>query len=207
MSTTPKFEVVVNMPDAVADKIVKAIAIKNGVTGNTYYGTPSPTVANFNTDIQAASDAEAGTKTIPPTITTNNRDAAVNKMEADIESYRLDCQKLVNATTSETTATAIAESFEMELKSHTAHGPRQDEILDGPLPGSVLYRMLGAGPHQIQISYDMGATYKDVDPSRTGEKVIEGLDLNKFFWLRNRQILPKNLYSDWTDWKKFAIHK
>ncbi len=111
-----------------------------------------------------------------------------------------------NATNSETSATAIAQSFEMELKTHTSRGPRQDEILDGTLPGSVIYRMLGTGPHQIQISYDMGATYKDVDPSRTGEKVIEGLDVNKFFWLRNRQILAKDQYSEWTDWKKYAIH-
>ncbi len=207
MSTTPKFEVVVHMPDAVADKIVKAIAIKDSVDGNTFYSTPSPTVATFNTDIQAATDAEAGTKTIPPTVTPNNRDVAVNKMLADVESYRLDCQKLVNATTNETTATAIAESFDMELKTHTARGPRQDEILDGPLPGSVIYRMKGTGPHQIQISWDNGTTSKDIDPSTKGYKTIEGLDVNKFFWLRNRQILPKDQYSDWTDWKKFAIHK
>ena len=112
-----------------------------------------------------------------------------------------------NATNSETSATAIAQSFEMELKTHTSRGPRQDEILDGPLPGSVIYRMKGTGPHQIQISWDNGTTSKDIDPSAKGYKTIEGLDVNKFFWLRNRQILPKDQYSDWTDWKKFAIHK
>ncbi len=207
MSTTPKYEVVVHMPDAVADKIVTSNGIKESVTDNSFYGTPSPTVLAFGIDIQAATDAEAGTKTNPPTVTVNNRDGKVNKMLDDIESYRLDCQKLVNVAPDETTANAIAQSFNMELKTHTSRGPRQDEILEGPLPNSVLYRMKGTGPHQIQLSWDNGVTTEGLDPSGKGEKVINGLDVNKNFWLRNRQILPKDQYSDWTDWKKFAIHK
>ena len=205
--TGPKFEVLVHVPESVSDKIVQANTIKTSVTGNTYYGVPNPAVLIFGNHIQAAADGEAGTKTTPPTVTTNNRDGFVNKMEADIESYRLDCQKLVNVAPDETTANAIAQSFSMELKTHSAHGPRQDEILDGPLPGSALYRMKGTGPHQIQISWDKGDTNKDIDPSRKGEKVITALDVNTFFWLRNRQILPKDQYSEWTDWKKFAINK
>jgi hypothetical protein len=207
MSDNPKYEVVVHVPKAVADKIVQANVIKSGVTGNTYYGTPSPPILTFGNDIDAATLAEAGTKTNPPTVTVNTRDGKVNKMEDDIESYRLDCQKLVNVAPNETTANAIAQSFNMELKTHTAHGPRQDAILDGPLPNSVLYRMKGTGPHQSQISWDNGVTTADNNPSTKGEIVINGLEVNKDFWLRNRQVLTKNQFSDWTDWKKFSIRK
>ena len=207
MSTTPKYEVVVHMPTQVADKIVAASGIKNSVSTSSFYGTPSPTILVFGSHIKAATDAEAGTQTTPPTVTVNDRDGAVNTMLADIESYRIDCQKLVNVAADEITANAIAQSFNMELKTHTARGKREDEILDGPLPGSALYRMKGTGPHQIEISWDNGVTSSAVDPSGKGEKVINNLDLNKNFWLRNRQILPKDQFSDWTDWKKFAIHK
>ena len=206
-TTAPKFEVVVHVAEPIADKIVQANSIKTSVSSNLYYGTPDPTVLVFGNHIQAATDGEAGTKTNPPTVTINARDGFVNKMEADIESYRLDCQKLVNVAPDETVANAIAQSFNMELKTHSARGKREDEILDGPLPGSALYRMKGTGPHQSQISWDNGDTFKDNDPSNKGEKVLSGLELNKFFWLRNRQILPKDQYSEWTDWKKYSIHK
>jgi len=206
-TTTPKFEVVVHMPESVPEKLIKAESIKTSVTDNEYYGVPSPTVIVFGNDIDAATEAEAATKTTPPTVTANFRDGKVNKVMADVESYRLDCQKLVNLAPDEIMAKAIAQSFDMELKTHTAAGPRQDEILDGPLPGSALYRMLGKGPHQIQISWDKGDTSKDIDPSSGGEKVITSLPLNTDFWLRNRQILTKGRYSDWTGWKKFSIRK
>ena len=207
MSTTPKYEVVVHVPKSVPDKIVQANVIKRSVDSSPFYGTPSPTVLDFGNHITAATGAQAGTKTNPPTVTVNNRDGKVKTMEDDIDSYRIACQKLVNVAPDETIANAIAQSFGMELKTHTSGGPRQDEILDGPLPGSALYRMKGTGPHQIQISWDNGATFTNNDPSGKGEKVINGLVLNKDFWLRNRQILRKDQYGDWTDWKKFSIRK
>ncbi len=48
--------------------------------------------------------------------------------------------------------------------------------------------------------------YKDIDPSSKGVTVVHQLEVNKYFWLRNRKILTKGRYSDWTDWKRFAIH-
>jgi len=207
MSKTPKYEVVVQMPTSVPKKMIKAESIKTSLTDNEYYDTPNPTIIVFGNHIKAATDAQAATKTTPPTVTVNFRDGKVNKVLEDIESYRLDCQKLVNLAPDENTAKAIAESFDMKLKTHTSGGPRQDKILEGPLPGSALYRMEGTGPHQIQISWDNGETKKDIDPSGTGEKVITSLVLNTDFWLRNRQVLRKGLYSDWTGWKKFSLRR
>ncbi len=207
MTTTPKFEVAVHMPDDVPNQVVKCTSIKNAISTNGYYPTPVPTAAIFKVNIENASDAEAATKTNPPTVTFAFRDEKVNTMLTNVESYRLACQALVNAAQTETLAQQIAVSFDMELKTHTAHGPRQDEILAGPVPSSALYRMYGTGPHQLEISFDNGVTSKQLDPTGKGEAVIPELPLNTFFWLRNRQILTNGKYSDWTSWKKFSINK
>ena len=203
----PKYELVVHEPRDVAGKVIKAKSIKLALTGNIYYGSPSPLLSTFDLHITDVSDFEAATKTTPPTKTVTERDGVVNVMDGDIEAYRLAGQALVNAAPNHTVANQIAESFDMELKTHTAHGPRQDELLDGPEPNSVLYRMKGTGAHQIQMSADRGTTILPVDPSSKGEKVIKGLTLLQNMWYRNRQILPHDKFGDWTDWKPFAPTK
>jgi hypothetical protein len=139
MATPPKFTVVVHEPKDVPGKLVKANSVSRAVGTSTFYLTPSPTVIVFNTNIKNASDAEAGLGQTPPTFTTDQRDAFIVIVDANIESYRLACQVLVNAAPNETVAEQIAESFDMELKIHTGRGPRQDEILDGPIPNSARY--------------------------------------------------------------------
>jgi hypothetical protein len=205
--SAPKYELVVHEPKDVLGKVGKARSIKLALTGNTYYGTPSPTIIIFDGHITDVINFEAATKTTPPTKTVTDRNGAVDIMDGDIESYRLAGQALVNAAPNHTVANQIAESFDMELKTHTSKGPRQDELLDGPVPNSVLYRMKGTGPHQIQTSADHGVTTLPVDPSGKGEKVITGLTLLVNMWYRNRQILPGDTFSDWTDWKPFAPTK
>ena len=205
MSEFPKYEVVVKMSKKVPNQIVKANAIKAGVTGNAYYSTPSPTVIVFGNHIKSAADAEAGTTTSPPTVTIADRDSAVNTMMEDIETYRIACQGLVDAAADEASALAIAQSFSMTLKGIASHGVRQDEIKQGTEGGTVIYYMKGEGPHQLQISYDGGDTREGLDPTSSGRTTLTGLVPNKNFWLRNRQILTKGAYSEWTDWKKFSI--
>ena len=205
MSEFPKFEVVVKMPEDVPNQIVKSNTIKAGVSSSTFYPTLDPTVTVFTNHIKAATDAEAGTKTKPPTVTIANRDTAVNTMLEDVEAYRLACQGLVDEATDEANALAIAQSFAMELKAITSRGVRQDEIKQGTEAGSVIYYMKGEGPHMLQISYDAGETHVDLTPTGTGKTTLTGLAANKNFWLRNRQILTKGQYSEWTDWKKFSI--
>ncbi len=205
MSEFPKFEVVVKMPEDVPNQIVKANTIKAGVGSSTFYPTPDPTTTVFGNHIKAATDAEAGTKSKPPTVTIANRDTAVNTMLLDVEAYRLACQGLVDEATDEANAQAIAQSFGMELKVNATHGVRLDKIEQGTEAGTVIYSMKGEGPHMLQISYDAGATHEVLDPTRSGKTTLTGLPANKNFWLRNRQILTKGRYSEWTDWKKFSI--
>ncbi len=204
--STPKYELVVHEPKDVPGKVIKARSIKLALTGNIYYSPPVPTLIVFDGHITDVINFEAATKTTPPTKTVTQRDGAVDLMDGDIEAYRLAGQALVNAAPNHTVANEIAESFDMELKTFHSHGVRQDELLDGPEPASVLYRMKGTGPHQIQTSPDHGTTIVAVDPSGKGEKVIKGLTLLVNMWYRNRQILGDH-YGDWTDWKPFAPTK
>ncbi len=208
MSLHPKYEVVVHEPRDVTGKIAKANSIKAAIGTSTWIGTPSPPIVDFASHIKDATDYEAATKTNPPTKTTAQRDGKVDIMDDDIESYRLKAQALVNDPANADHAEEIVDSFDMELKTHTSAGPRQDELLDGPFPNSCLYRMKGTGPHQIQMSMDAaGSTPLPVDPSKAGKKVIRNLTLKVDVWFRNRQIIGEDLYSDWTDWKKFTPRK
>ncbi len=205
MSEFPKYIVVLKLPRAVPKIIVTANVIKKAISSSIYYPTPNPSVSTFNTHIKNATDAQAGTKTKPPTVTPENRDKAVNTMLEDIKNYRVDCQKLVNAAPDHATALKIAQSFGMHLKGSTSRGSRKDEIQDGTEPGTAIYKMKGEGAHMLQISYDAGATHEVLDPTGNGITTIRGLTPNKNFWLRNRQILTRGQYSEWTDWKKFSI--
>src|SRR5665213_985756 len=128
-------------------------------------------------------------------------------MDGDIESYRLACQGLVNAAETELLANEIAESFDMELKTHTNPGKREDELLPGDEPNSVLYRMKGTGPHEVETSPDNGLTIIVLHSTRKGEKLIGGLTLKLTMWYRNRQILTHDNYSDWTNWLPFTPTK
>ncbi len=205
--STPKYELVVHEPRDVAGKVIKAKSIKLALTGNIYYGSPSPSLSTFDGHINDVTNFEAATKTTPPTKTVTERNGVVDVMDGNIETYRLACQGLVNAAPNHTVANQIAESFDMELKTFHSHGERQDEILDGPEPNSVLYRMKGAGPHQVQMSLNGGTTILPVDPSSKGEKVIGGLTLRVEISLRNRQILTHDHFGDWTNWKPFTPTK
>ena len=200
----PKYIVVVHEPDDVAAKIITASSIRKAVSTSIYYLIPSPTLVVFDGDIKNVTDSEAGSKTVPPTFTIGQRDVFVGKMDKDIESYRLDCQKLVNLAPDEATADLIATSFDMELKPHNGGLPRQDEVLDGPIPNSALYRMKGTGPHQIQISFDAGTTFQDIAASRTGKSIITDLTLKVDIWLRNRQLLAHAAVAVWGTWTKFT---
>jgi hypothetical protein len=202
-----KLIVVVHEPKDIDGKILFAKAMRISLTGNIYYRTANPPLTVFDTDIQAAFDSEAGTKTTPPENTVKQRDGFVGTMDGDIESYRLACQSLVNAATSEILAGQIADSFHMELKSFHSHGDRQDELLPGDLPNSMLYRMKGTGPHEVETSPDNGATIIPLGGTRKGEKQIEGLILKQTMYYRNRQILTHDKYSAWTNWLPFTPTK
>src|SRR2546423_1260580 len=141
MATPPKFTVVVHEPKDVPGKIVKGNSISRALSGNAFYPLPSPTLLVYNANVKNVSDSQAGLGQTPPTYTTDQRDGFVATMDGNIETYRLACQGLLNAAANETVAEQIAESFDMELKLHTGRGPRQDEILDGPIPNSVRYQM------------------------------------------------------------------
>ncbi len=58
----------------------------------------------------------------------------------------------------------------------------------------------GAGPHQWQQSNDGGTTTIALDPTRTGITKVTGLASGSKPSFRNRQILTKGRYGDWSNW-------
>jgi hypothetical protein len=202
-----KFTVVVHEPRDVKGKITFATSMRLSLTGNTYYPVANPPLTVFDGHIKSASDSEAATKTTPPTNTVTERDGFIITMDGDIETYRLACQGLVNAATSEILAHQIAESFNMELKTFHPQGKREDELLDSPLPLTVVYKMKGTGPHEVETSPDNGVTIISLGATRRGEKQISGLTLKQTMYYRNRQVLTHDQYSAWTGWLPFTPTK
>src|SRR4051812_19509647 len=98
MSTTtlPKYIVVVHEPVEIPDACIKAEAIKTGVDTSAYYAATPLEITNFETDIANCRNAEAATKTTPPTMTPADRDGFKRTMDGTIEKYRLIAQGLVN---------------------------------------------------------------------------------------------------------------
>src|SRR4051812_27727266 len=119
-TTPPKYIVVVHEPTEVPAACTKATSIKDAVDTSTYYAATAAEITAFEGDIKNCSDADAATKTTPPTVTPAARDAFKRTMDGTIEKYRLIAQTLVNLPANEAVAEQIAESFDMELKVH--HG-------------------------------------------------------------------------------------
>ncbi len=199
-----KFIVVVHQPKAVDSKITHTKSISKSLEGNTFYPVATPTLTVYDGHINAASGSQAATQTKPPTNTIAQRDGFVITMDADTETYRLACQGLVNAAPTSTLAHQIADSFNMELKTFHPQGKRQDELLDGPLPLTVRYKMKGTGPHEVQTSPDNGVTIVPLGGTKKGEKVIDGLALLKTMYYRNRQILSHDGYGLWSPWLPYT---
>jgi len=199
-----KFTVVGHEPRDVDGKITFARSICLSLGTNTFYPVASPTLIIFLGNINAAAESEAATKTTPPTNTVTQRDGFVFTMDGNIETCRLACQGLVNAAPNETVANEIAESFHMELKTFNPGGKREDELLESPLPLTVIYKMKGTGPHEVETSPDNGVTIIPLGGIRRGEKVISGLTLKQTMYYRNRQILTHDQYSTWTPWLPFT---
>ena len=85
------------------------------------------------------------------------------------------------------------------VKRETSHGPRKDTATSTQ-EGLVELGGAGAGPHQWQQSSDGGITIIALDPTRGGKTSVPGLVSNSTHWFRNRQVLSKGQYGEWSNW-------
>ncbi len=204
MSTKPKVIVkriiaVLKFPRRINDFANYAGSIYKAMNGNASFPNAAPRLAQLNTDLAKLLADEQGTKTKPPTISADARNADLAKLKQDLYQLRdLDVQAAANA--NPPNAEAIITSSAMGVKKSALRQARQDGYKQGKISGSATLTAKGSGPHQWQQSPDGGVTTVDLDPTGTGTKIVIGFAAGAKMWFRNRQILRKGKYGGWSQW-------
>ncbi len=187
--------VVLNFQRIIAVFIVYAKAIYLAMFENPIFAASAAKVANLYPDITALEVAEAGFKRTKPTHTISERNAALEKVKADLRSLRNDVQELADA--DPVNAESIIESAGMSSKAQALHGKRQNTAKDGVESGSVELTAEGAGHHQWRISTDE-LTWTLQSSSRTASTIVRGLKPGVIYYFQNQRMLPNNEESDWS---------
>jgi len=187
--------VVLNFPRIIAVFIVYAKAIYLAMFENPIFVASATKVANLYLDITALEVAEAGFKRTKPTHTISERNAALEKVKADLRSLRNDVQELADA--DPVNAESIIESAGMSSKAQVLHGKQQNTVKDGVESGSVELTAEGAGHHQWRISTDE-FTWTLLPSSRTASTIVRGLKPGVIYYFQNQRMLPNNEESEWS---------
>ena len=194
--------VVLNFPTIIAVFIVYAKAIYLAMFENPIFAASAAKVANLFLDITALEIAEAGFKRTKPTHTISERNAALEKVKADLSSMRNDVQELADA--DPVNAESIIESAGMSSKSQVLHGKQQNTAKDGVESGSVELTAEGAGHHQWRISTDE-KTWTLLTSSRTASTIVRGLKPGAIYYFQNQRMLPNNEESEWSQSVKIMV--
>ncbi|HEY5592173.1 MAG TPA: hypothetical protein VIK55_14305 [Paludibacter sp.] len=194
--------VVLNFPRIIAVFIVYAKAIYLAMFENPIFAASAAKVANLYLDITALEIAEAGFKRTKPTHNISERNAALEKVKADLRSLRNDVQELANA--DPVNAESIIESSGMSAKDQALHGKQQNTAKDGVESGSVDLTAEGAGYHNWRISTDETA-WTLLSSSRTAKKTATGLTPGTNYYFQNKRMLPNNEESEWSQSVKIMV--
>jgi hypothetical protein len=96
-------------------------------------------------------------------------------------------------------AEAICLGAGYDVKKAASHGPRQDTAKSTE-EGVVKLTGAGRGPHQWQQSPDNGTTIIQLDPTSGGKATVTDLASGAKMWFRNRTVLTKGRFGDWSQW-------
>ena len=194
--------VVLNFPAVVAVFIVYSKTIYMAMFENPLFAALAAKVASLYIDITALELAEAGFKTIKPTHTASERDAALEKVKADLRSLRNDVQEMASA--DPTNAESIIESAGMSAKGQAVHGKRQNTAKDGVEQGSVDLTAEGAGPHEWRMSTD-DLTWTLLPSSYKAKTTVTDLTTGTNYSFQNRRMLPNDEKSEWSQSIKIMV--
>jgi len=194
--------VALKFPKVVAIFLVYAKAIYMAMFENPLFAAFAAKVAILITDIDALDEAETGFKMVKPTHTRAERNAALEKVKADLRTLRNFVQELVDADPAN--AESIIESAGMSEGQQTSHGKRKNTVTDGVESGSVYLTGEGAGHHDWRISTD-GETWTLLTSTSGGTNTIRGLTPGLIYYFQNRRVLPKDRKSEWSQSVKIMV--
>jgi hypothetical protein len=191
---------ILNWPSSNAQKLVKAKLIQLKLTGNPLFTIPYPvnitTLAQLGLDITAAETAQTLAET-----KVKGSAKAFSEALVVVHNDLISIMSMVQAamTAAPKNAESICQGAGYDVKKETSHGARKNTAKSNAA-GEADLTGAGAGPHQWQQSNDGGTTIIAIDPTRTGKTKVTGLASGSKPSFRNRQILTKGEYGDWSEW-------
>jgi len=194
--------VVLKFPKVVAIFLVYAKAIYKAMSENPLFAAFIAKLAILITDINALDEAETGFKMVKPTHTYADRNAAFEKVKADLRTLRNYVQELVDADPAN--AESIIESAGMSERQQSSHGKRKNTVKDGVESGSVDLTGEGAGHHDWRISTD-GDMWTLLPSTPGGKATVGGLTPGLTYYFQNHRVLPKDEKCEWSQSVKIMV--
>ncbi len=194
--------VALNFPTIIADFIVFAKTIYKAMFNNATFTASAAKVTALNADILLLDTAETNCNSIPPAGTVATRNTLLEKVKTDIRVLRNDVQSVADA--SPANAEAIIKSAGMGVKKSTPPGKRKNNAIDGADEGTVILTADTAGPHEWRMTTDE-KTWMLLSSGRTAKTTVTGLSSGMVYYFQNRQMLPKNIKSEWSQSVKFRV--
>jgi hypothetical protein len=176
--------VVLSVPRSVAAVLVLSKAVLQAVTANkTTFPSPTPTVAQFGSDISALDTAETAVKTkTVGTVPVRNEKLAM--VVADLRQLRAYVQLIANATPEQ--AESIAASAGMTVRKPVVRN-KSDLAAKTTVSGSVkLVAKATAGSHAHEWQYSLdGKTWVNAPSSLQAKTTISNLQTNVLTYFRH----------------------
>jgi len=204
-STQKHVKAVLNMPDKIGDKILKAKFIQQKLTGNTNFPTPFPanitSLVQFGTDITALDAAETAAQNRTKGASAI-RDQALEIVIKDLKSLMTMVQNAADADTAN--AEAIIQNAGFDVKSPTIKQKQGNTAISNNVPGVVDLTADGTGPHEWQMSKDQ-VTITQLNATLTASTTITGLTSGDLLNFRNRKIDSLGGGNPWSPWIQVKV--
>jgi hypothetical protein len=181
-------------------KIRKAKYIVEKLTGNTDFPLPwavvYPTLAAISAQIVIVDAAK--------TLAESKALGAAEAFQAQLgilQGMLMDLMPMVQKKmeTNPANAEAVCLGAGYDVKRITIRGKRQDTAKSTE-EGVVALTGAGKGGHQWQQSPDNGTTIIQLDPTSSGKTIVTDLPSGAKMWFRNRTVLTKGRFGDWSQW-------
>ena len=193
---------VLMFPREINNFISYAKTIYKAMNGNPNFPNSGAKLTKLNTDTLALENAESGLHTKPPKNTTDERDAALEKVKNDLRALQPDVQSAADANPAQ--AEVIVQSSGMKVKKTSIRQKQQDNVKDGKVSGTVLVTATGRGAHEWQMSKDQKEIIT-LDSTSAANVIVTGLIPGEWWFFRSRKILTKNKKGNWSAWMKILV--
>ena len=199
-NNTPKVHVVLNKPRAVTGIISMAQAIEAAMSANaTTFPSPTPTMVQFLSDINALITAESAARTRAKGAV-QIRNAKLLVVVTDLNQERAYVEAVANANPG--TAAAIVGSAGLELRKPSVRSKNDVNVKQASTSGSVdvtaKVGTLKRASHEWEYSTDGSKTWVTTTPTTQAKTTITGLTPATTVLVRTRAIAPTGPTA-WTD--------